>query len=285
MIPGPPGPPGPPGRAEASSTLLRFVSVQLMQQQVFVQDGSLAFITDSSKLYLKVPRGWREVQLGVLLESYPSAGHTLNDAQLLFLRPQMNHKHTGQTAQPLILKPQMTSAHTIHTGQALRVAALNVPLAGDLRSASQLCRTQAQALGISNGFQPFLTHRTLELRDLVPAEYSSLPITNLRGDVLFKSWKSIFSNHLLPPGVPLYSFDGRDVMSDPFWPQKAVWHGSSVGGAGLSAVSCDWWRSADLALSGQASFLYSGLLSQHTRSCSNRFIVLCVETRPETHTL
>lgn len=39
----------------------------------------------------------------------------------------------------------------------------------------------------------------------------------LQGEVLFKNWESIFSNHVLPAGIPLYSFDGRDVMSDPFW--------------------------------------------------------------------
>ncbi|KAL0157107.1 hypothetical protein M9458_048353, partial [Cirrhinus mrigala] len=55
-------------------------------------------------------------------------------------------------------------------------------------------------------------------------------------------------------------------------PQKAVWHGSSERGKRLAALNCESWRAGDMAITGQASFLYSGLLNQQTRSCSNRFI-------------
>lgn len=271
MIPGPPGPPGPPGRAaEASSAVRRYASLQIMRQQSAVEDGTLSFVTDSSKLYIKVPGGWREVQLGGLIEMYSSPVLSQDDAE------------------PLMLT-QLRHTHRTHTGRALRLVALNTPLTGNLgsiHSVNNLCRTQAQAMGIRDDYKAFLSHHLQDLIDIMQPMYrTNMPIVNLRGEVLFKSWDSIFSSHLLPPGVPLYSFDGRDVMSDPFWPQKAVWHGSSERGERLSALNCESWRAADMAITGQASFLYSGLLNQQTRSCSNRFIVLCVETSHERQSL
>ncbi len=270
MIPGPPGPPGPPGRAaEASGAVRRYTSLQVMRQQSEVEDGTLSFVTDTSKLYIKVPGGWREIQLGGLIEMYSSPVLSQNDAE------------------PLMLSTQLRHTHRIHSGSALRLVALNTPLTGNMgsvHSVNTLCRTQAQAMGIRDDYKAFLSHHLQDLIEIVQPMYrTNMPIVNLRGEVLFKNWDSIFSSHLLPPSVPLYSFDGRDVMSDPFWHQKAVWHGSSQRGKRLSALNCESWRAADMAITGQASFLYSGLLNQQTRSCSNRFIVLCIETSHEHH--
>lgn len=68
-------------------------------------------------------------------------------------------------------------------------------------------------------------------------------------------------------------------------PQKAIWHGSSEKGKHLHDKSCESWRAGDMAITGQASFLYSGLLNQQTRSCANQFIVLCIETNPDHNTM
>nr|XP_023686086.1 collagen alpha-1(XV) chain-like [Paramormyrops kingsleyae] len=98
--------------------------------------------------------------------------------------------------------------------------------------------------------------------------------------MLFSSWMAIFSGNgaVFEPQVPIYSFDGRNVMTDPSWPQKLLWHGSSEGGIRTTSSYCEAWRAGDTAVTGQASPLLSGrLLGQNTRSCSNRFIVLCVE--------
>uniref|UniRef100_A0A3B1ICI2 Collagenase NC10/endostatin domain-containing protein n=1 Tax=Astyanax mexicanus TaxID=7994 RepID=A0A3B1ICI2_ASTMX len=132
----------------------------------------------------------------------------------------------------------------------LRLVALNTPQTGDLgsiHSANRQCRLQAQAMGIRDVYKAFLSHHLQDLSDVVQAPYrTSIPIVNLRGEILFKNWESIFSNHLLPSGIPLYSFDGRDVMSDPFWPQKAIWHGSSEGGRRLDDKNCESWRAGDM---------------------------------------
>lgn len=272
MIPGPPGPPGPPGRAaDASSAVRTCVSLQaLRQQSSAVEDGTLALVLDSSKLYIKVPGGWREVQLGGLIETHS---------------PVLSQDDAG----PLILTPHIRNTPITHSGNALRLVALNTPLTGNLgsiHSVNKLCRTQAQAMGIRDDYKAFLSHHLQDLIDTVQPMYrTNMPIVNLRGELLFKNWDSIFSDHLLPPGVPLYSFDGRDVLSDPFWPQKALWHGSSERGERLSSLNCESWRASDMAITGQASFLYSGLLNQQTRSCSNRFIVLCIETSHDHRTM
>lgn len=42
----------------------KYVSLQAMRQQSSaVEDGTLSFVIDTSKLYIKVPGGWREVQV------------------------------------------------------------------------------------------------------------------------------------------------------------------------------------------------------------------------------
>lgn len=61
-------------------------------------------------------------------------------------------------------------------------------------------------------------------------------------------------------------------------PEKLVWHGSSTVGIRLTTNYCEAWRTADMAVTGQAALLQTGrLLGQHTRSCSNHYIVLCIE--------
>uniref|UniRef100_A0AAY5EEC5 Thrombospondin-like N-terminal domain-containing protein n=1 Tax=Electrophorus electricus TaxID=8005 RepID=A0AAY5EEC5_ELEEL len=292
--PGRPGPPGPPGYSSGEninnaypemtalviiqlvvmvlSQVKKYLSLQALRQESYLDDeGTLSLVTDTGKLYLKVIGGWREIQLGGLIEMHPSPVLSQDDAD------------------PLVLTSRLSSTPKIHTGSALRLVALNTPLTGDLGSIHMVnkeCRLQAQAMGIRDEYRAFLSHHLQDLIDLVQPPYrSTLPIVNLRGEVLFKNWESIFSNHILPPGIPLYSFDGRDVMSDPFWPQKAVWHGSSEKGNRLDTKNCESWRAGDMAITGQASFLYSGLLGQHTRSCSNEFVVLCIETNPDHNTV
>jgi len=129
---------------------------------------------------------------------------------------------------------------------------------------------------------------------------------------MFRNWRSIFSGNGAPinPRISIYSFDGRDVLTDPFWyinlvccllvcffasvyvsnsyiyhllpllrPQKNIWHGSTSRGLRVVDKHCETWRADDISVMGQSSYLTSGhLLGQQTRSCSNEFIVLCIET-------
>ncbi|CAF89228.1 unnamed protein product, partial [Tetraodon nigroviridis] len=105
----------------------------------------------------------------------------------------------------------------------LHLVALNQPHSGDMTgpdAADRMCHEQAEAMGLPPNYRAFVSsHR----RDLVHAVYpgfrETLPVTNLRGDVMFRNWRSIFNGDGGPIGarVPVYSFDGRDVLADPFW--------------------------------------------------------------------
>ncbi len=80
------------------------------------------------------------------------------------------------------------------------------------------------------------------------------------------------------PLTNLHVMDSPSVSPSPPRPEKLVWHGSSTVGIRLTTNYCEAWRTADMAVTGQAALLQTGrLLGQHTRSCSNHYIVLCIE--------
>ncbi|KAK1334291.1 hypothetical protein QTO34_005294 [Cnephaeus nilssonii] len=163
---------------------------------------------------------------------------------------------------------------------ALHLIALNMPFSGDIRADFQ-CFQQARDAGLLSTYRAFLSTHLQDLSTVVrKAERYSLPIVNLKGQVLFNNWDSIFSGHggQFSTHVPIYSFDGRDVMTDPSWPQKVVWHGSNPHGVRLEDKYCEAWRTANTAVTGLASPLSTGkILDQKAYSCASRLIVLCIE--------
>lgn len=48
---------------------------------------------------------------------------------------------------------------------------------------------------------------------------STLPSVIFQGEILFNSWLSVFSGDgaVYNPQIPIYSFDGRNVMTDQSW--------------------------------------------------------------------
>lgn len=100
--------------------------------------------------------------------------------------------------------------------------ALNEAYSGNLqglRNADLNCHRQARRAGILGNFRAFLSTRIQNLDSLVKIEDRDLPITNLRGDVLFNSWNAIFNNaqggFLSSPRI--LSFSGKNVMNDNNW--------------------------------------------------------------------
>lgn len=142
-----------------------------------------------------------------------------------------------------------------------------------------MCFTQAQAAGMKGTFRAFLSARLQDLHSIVrKADRDRVPIVNLKDEILFDNWDAIFNDGKMKDNVSIYSFDGKDIMSDSTWPEKMLWHGST--GAGLRHVDsfCETWRIGDRALTGMASSLQSGnLLHQSSGSCSSSYVVLCVE--------
>uniref|UniRef100_A0A3Q3S5F1 Collagenase NC10/endostatin domain-containing protein n=1 Tax=Mastacembelus armatus TaxID=205130 RepID=A0A3Q3S5F1_9TELE len=185
-------------------------------------------------------------------------------------------KHTGQT------DGRSATQHT-ENRQPLHLIALNSPQTGNMRGirgADFLCFQQARAVGLKGTFRAFLSSKLQDLYTIVRrSDRDSLPIVNLKDQVLFSSWESIFSDvSKMRENVPIYSFDGRDILRDSAWPEKMVWHGSSNRGHRQTDHYCETWRAGDHAVTGLASSLQSGhLLQQTSSSCSSSYIVLCIE--------
>uniref|UniRef100_A0A3Q3XKN6 Collagenase NC10/endostatin domain-containing protein n=1 Tax=Mola mola TaxID=94237 RepID=A0A3Q3XKN6_MOLML len=164
----------------------------------------------------------------------------------------------------------------------LHLVALNTPLKGDMRGirgADFQCYQQARSMGLMSTYRAFLSSHLQDLATIVrKADRNTMPVVNLRGEALFTSWMSIFSGNggTFNPSTAIYSFDG--LSSSPTRPEKLVWHGSNTMGIRLTSNYCEAWRTGDMAVTGQAALLQTGrLLGQHTHSCSNHYIVLCIE--------
>uniref|UniRef100_A0A3Q0QVJ8 Collagen alpha-1(XVIII) chain n=1 Tax=Amphilophus citrinellus TaxID=61819 RepID=A0A3Q0QVJ8_AMPCI len=169
-------------------------------------------------------------------------------------------------------------------GSGLHLIALNTPHTGNMRGirgADFLCFQQARTVGLKGTFRAFLSSKLQDLYTIVRrSDRDSVPIVNLKDQVLFSSWDTLFgdSANTMRENVPIYSFDGRDILRDSAWPEKMVWHGSSKKGHRQTDQYCETWRTGDRAVTGLASSLQSGhLLQQSPSSCSGSYIVLCIE--------
>lgn len=114
--------------------------------------------------------------------------------------------------------------------------------------------------------------------------HRKLPVSNIKGEVLFNSWYEMFSSSGAPFQHPprIYSFSGKNVLTDLTWPNKLVWHGGLPNGERALDMSCDAWHTSVKEKVGLAASLYgSRLLEQTSFSCDKRFIVLCVEATSE----
>lgn len=243
----------------------------MMQLTLRDAEGTLAFVTTTSSLFIKVSQGWKEIQLGSLI-------YLSNN-----IIPQDEPSRAGNAVAYQIRGPTVERVRSIK--DRLTLVALNQPHSGQmlgLDAADRKCYEQAKAMGLEPNYRAFISSQRQELLHVVhPSSRDHLPITNLRGDVLFRSWRSVFDGDGAPINtrVPIYSFDGRDVLVDPFWPHKHIWHGSTSRGHRVVDKHCENWATDHLSVTGQSSRLSSGLLlGQETRSCSSHFIVLCIET-------
>lgn len=266
-IAGPPGPPGPAGPPGNAASLKAFPTRDsMMQQTVRDAEGTLAYVTATGTLFLKVSQGWKEIQLGSLI--YLSNNIIPQD------EPRVAYQMRGD---------MMERIRSVN--ERLNLVALNQPHSGDmmgLDTADRMCYEQAKAMGLPPNYRAFISSHRQDLVHVVyPGFRETLPVTNLRGDVMFRNWRSVFNGDGGPINarIPIYSFDGRDVLADPFWPQKSIWHGSTSRGHRVVDKHCETWRADHMSVVGQSSSLTSGLLlGQQTRSCSNQYIVLCIET-------
>uniref|UniRef100_A0A8C4XJN1 Collagenase NC10/endostatin domain-containing protein n=1 Tax=Falco tinnunculus TaxID=100819 RepID=A0A8C4XJN1_FALTI len=163
----------------------------------------------------------------------------------------------------------------------LRLAALNVPLTGDMsgiRGADLQCYRQSQEAQLYGTFRAFLSAPTQDLISIVKRTDRTLPIVNLKGQLLAKSWSSLFEGQTgaswrcsrgCPP-APLTPIPTHR-------PQRLAWHGSTPRGGQARRRDCQGWRSSGPG-EGLATPLGEGrLLAGQRHNCSEALVVLCVE--------
>ncbi|XP_017601460.1 PREDICTED: DNA topoisomerase 2-alpha [Corvus brachyrhynchos] len=85
-----------------------------------------------------------------------------------------------------------------------------------IRGADLQCYRQSQEAGLYGTFRAFLSAPTQNLVSIVKRTDRTLPIINLKGQLLAKSWSSLFEGQ---SGAalrgPIYSFNGRSILTDP----------------------------------------------------------------------
>ncbi|NXR14077.1 COFA1 protein, partial [Semnornis frantzii] len=90
-----------------------------------------------------------------------------------------------------------------------------------------------------------------------------------QGQLLAKSWSSLFEGSASATlRGPIYSFNRRNVLTDPLWPRRLAWHGSTPRGSHARRRDCQGWRSSGPG-EGLATPLGEGrLLTGHRHNCS-----------------
>ncbi|XP_062710137.1 collagen alpha-1(XV) chain isoform X1 [Aedes albopictus] len=303
--PGPPGPPGSPGRSyhhDSSDEIpssygsnvrivpgaVTFQSTEAMSKMSSTSPvGTLAYIIDEEALLVRVNKGWQYIALGTLVPIATPAPPTTTVIPPPH-RPDLQASNLINNIPQPIEGPSFTASPEYESWypRMLRMGALNEPYSGDIqgiRGADYACYRQARRAGLLGTFRAFLSSRITNLDTIVRIADRELPVVNTRGDVLFNSWNSIFNGQggYFPQTPRIYSFSGKNVLTDISWPQKLVWHGASALGERAMDTYCDAWHTASPDKVGMASSLLGNkLLDQDRYSCDNRFIVLCVEALP-----
>ncbi|XP_064211891.1 collagen alpha-1(XV) chain isoform X4 [Tribolium castaneum] len=239
--------------------------------------GTLAYVIEEEALLVRVNNGWQYIALGSVLPVTTPSPPTTTSPQL---RPPFEASnlinHISKPADVPNWYPKM-----------LRMAALNEAYTGDVhgvRGADYSCYREARRAGLRGTFRAFLSSRVQNVDSIVRLADRKLPVSNLRGEVLFNSWSEMFKGDGAPfPHPPrIYSFNGKNVLTDLSWPHKAVWHGALVNGERALDTSCDAWHSASRDKVGLAGSLKGPtLLEQTPYTCDKKLILLCIEATSE----
>ncbi|KAJ7389016.1 Collagenase NC10 and Endostatin [Desmophyllum pertusum] len=234
-----------------------------------VKQGTLAFVISDQLLYIRAASGWRAITLGPTIFAAPTeASKTTKLA-------------STQAPSRIRLPPPNIKLH----GQYLRMVALNLPLNGWMNSIGGIdrkCWEQSRAANLTGAYRAFLSNRLQHVKSIVHKEDRTLPVGNIQGDQLFPSWDSIFtSRYAFNPDIPIYSFNGSNVVTDPTWPFKHIWHGSRENGIKYPS-NCRSWLSSSRKDSSTASALNGreSALFEREFPCNSDFIVLCVHINP-----
>jgi hypothetical protein len=170
--------------------------------------------------------------------------------------------------------PQMTCSNIL-------MAALNNGYNGNLggiTGANTLCQNQAVAAGYSGTWKAFLSSSTQNVKDLIPVAQQTLPVVNLKGQNMYASWNTMFTQSgWNTTATYLWAFNGAFVdegQASPDWYDADGWHGSTSAGIATTYTCSDWTSSTGSGSNGEWDF--RDLLGSETSSCSSVLAVACV---------
>ncbi|KAJ4441265.1 hypothetical protein ANN_11119 [Periplaneta americana] len=129
------------------------------------------------------------------------------------------------TTTPQSVKPPFEASNLINNkpapveGPSLRMAALNEPYTGDMtgvRGADYSCYRESRRAGLRGTFRAFLSSRVQNLDSIVRYTDRELPVVNIKGEVLFNSWKDMFNGDggFFSQQPRIYSFSGKNILTD-----------------------------------------------------------------------
>ncbi|KAG8139991.1 hypothetical protein E2320_002750 [Naja naja] len=276
--PGPPGPPGPPGVLYINRVYpvrpRPHCKQPVNQDPCFDSDiePSMKDSPDKSQNGYKHPT-WTFSSKELMLKSASSIPegslvYITEEAEAFFKTPKGWKKILMEDS--TLLFPADDPLVPMENNQ-LHLVALNFPLTGNMRGISGVdlqCHQQAQEANLQGTFRAFLSGDTQSLMSVVKRTDRNLPLVNL------KHGNSDFN----PMEYPIYAFNGVNVMTNPTWTYKAVWHGLAFQINHSKIRDCENWRKASKYLRGQASIPLKGIFLLETSwRCSDLLIVLCVE--------
>ncbi|KAG5893858.1 hypothetical protein JTB14_005467 [Gonioctena quinquepunctata] len=239
--------------------------------------GTLAYVIEEEALLVRVNNGWQYIALGSLLPVTTPAPPTTGSPQV---RPPFE---ASNLINPISKPADVSQWYP----KMLRLAALNEAYTGDVhgvRGADYACYREARRAGLRGTYRALMSSRVQNVDSIVRQADRKLPVSNLRGEVLFNSWSEMFRGDGAPfPHPPrIYSFSGKNVLTDFSWPHKAVWHGALLNGERALDTSCDAWQSSSREKMGLAGSLKGlRLLEQTPFSCDKKLILLCIEITTE----
>lgn len=151
-----------------------------------------------------------------------------------------------------------------------------------VRGADERCWQQAREANLTGIYRAFISNRFQHIYTIVHQEDRNLPVGNLQGDQLFPSWDSIFTKrYAFNPDIPIYSFNGSNVLESPIWPFKHIWHGSHQNGEKYRKNCRSWLSNSSQDFSTAAALNgRSPVLEEREFPCSSNLIVLCVRVNP-----
>ncbi|XP_044016680.1 collagen alpha-1(XV) chain [Aphidius gifuensis] len=256
----------------------------LTEMSTISQVGTLAYIVDEEALLVKVNFGWQYISLGSLLSIPTSSQSTVELSSSSSVTP--SYGLSNLIEQNKKKKIEDNGVHP-RNPKMLRIAALNDPTTGDMhgiKSADYACYRQARRNGFDGSFQALLSSRTHNIEDIIKQEDRNIPIVNLKGEILFNSWNEMINrNGAYSTTKPrIYTFNGKDILTDFSWFHKKIWLGSPLDGDQVVDLDCDAWRSESTEHYGLVSSIINGFLHESIRySCKTKLAILCVEMNTE----